>query len=96
MHHRLAHLDPGRIAVEQNPPDFLLQHFCEPTVLQQLVSLANQRRRQLPTKAMQRRRELRPILDFDDDGGRPEHFFLKQFIALEQQLTSALNTCGCA
>ncbi|MNG07242.1 hypothetical protein D3C84_905320 [compost metagenome] len=40
---------------------------------------------------MQRLRQLRTALDFYDDGGRPEHFFLKQFITLEQQADIGLE-----
>ncbi|MNG10887.1 hypothetical protein D3C84_943840 [compost metagenome] len=91
MHHRFTHLDPGRIAVEQDPPDLLLQHFSQPAVFQQLFGLADQGRGQLPAQAMQRRRQLRPVLDLDDNGGRPEHFLLQQFIALEQQADIGLE-----
>ncbi|MNS81214.1 hypothetical protein D3C72_1149210 [compost metagenome] len=45
----------------------------------------------MPAQALQRRRQLRPVLDLDDDGGWPEDFFLKQFIAREQQADISLE-----
>ncbi|MNG32050.1 hypothetical protein D3C84_1179720 [compost metagenome] len=83
MDHRIANFHAGRVTIEQNPPDLLLQQSRQFAKLFKVRRVANDRRRQLPMEPVQRRRELRLISHFHHHRGRAEHFFLQDFIAVE-------------
>ena len=91
MHHRIAHLDPGRITVEQDTADFQFQQRSEFAELLQVARFGDQGGGELTVQTVQGFAELGLIGDFDDHGGRAEHFFLQHRVALEQQADIGLE-----
>ncbi|RMU71213.1 hypothetical protein ALP24_05645 [Pseudomonas syringae pv. aptata] len=91
VNHGLADLDTGRVAVEQNAPDFLFENRLQPVVLAQVRRLADHRRSQLTTQGLQRVFQLRIVSDFDQQRGRAEDFLLQQLITVQQQAHVSLE-----
>ncbi|MNS75061.1 hypothetical protein D3C72_1085590 [compost metagenome] len=91
MHHRITHLDTGRITVKQDPPDLLFQQRRQLRETFKVRLLANDRRGQLPMQAVQCGTQLRLVRHFDNHRGRAEHFFLQHFIAIDQQARIGLE-----
>ena len=82
--HGITDFDTGRVAIDQHATDLLLEQRHQIAGLCQFVRLTQQGRGQLAAQALQGRQQLRAVSHFDDDGGRTEDFFLKQFVATEQ------------
>ncbi len=91
MNHGLADLDTGRVAVEQNAPDFLFENRLQPAVGAQVRGLTDHGRSQLTTQGLQRVLQLRIVSDFDQQRGRAEDFLLQQLITVQQQADVSLE-----
>ena len=91
VHHGVAHLDAGRVAIEQQPAGLLFQHrhqFCE---CSQVGRLGNHGRGKLTVKAMQRLDQLGLVSRFDQYCGGAKNPFLEQLAAFQQQADIGLE-----
>ena len=91
MHHRFTHLDTGRIAVEQDSSDLLLQQVRELTELLKVRLFAHDGRGQLTVQPIQGRVQLCLISHFHHHSGRAKHFLLQHLVAIDQQADIGLE-----
>ncbi len=94
MDHGIAHLDTGRVAVDQDTADFLLQQRHQPGEGLEVFRFADQGGGQLATQAEQGITQLRIVLGLDGHGGGAEDFFLQQGVGLHQQAGIGLEQLG--
>ena len=85
MNHGVSDFHTRGIAVQQDPSDLFLQQLGQPAVFEQLIRFTEDGGRQLPAQTIERCDQLRLVSDFNNDRGRPEYFFLEQFVTVEQQ-----------
>ncbi len=91
MNHCVHHFHTGRVTIDKDAADLLFQQPGQFAEVLHVIAIDQERRGQLTMQAEQGFGKLRLIGDFDQDRGRPEDFFLQQFIAIEQQADIGLE-----